>query len=351
MNGVPCTWMRAGTSKGAFFFGGDLPADPAERDDLLLRVMGSPDPRQIDGIGGATGLTSKVAVVSPSAEPGIDIDYLFLQLGTDAATVSDRQTCGNILAGVGQFALERGLASASGAEAEVRIRLVNTGAVATAAFPLTGGRPEYRGDTAVDGVPGTAAPVRLLFEGTAGSATGALLPTGSVRDRIAGIEVTCVDNGMPVVLAEADAFGLNGSETPADLEADTALLDRVDALRIEAARPMGLGDVTASSVPKTVLVAPARAGGHVRTLSFIPRRPHAAIGVFAAVSAVTALTMDGAVGADLATTWPAGPVRVDVEHPSGHLLVDLDRDATGVKRAGVVRTARKLFEGRVYPRD
>lgn len=353
-DGVPCTWMRGGTSKGAFFLAGDLPADPAERDDLLLRIMGTPDPRQIDGIGGSTSLTSKVAILSPSDAPGVDVDYLFLQLGVEEPTVSDRQTCGNLLAGVGQFAVEAGLAAAEGASAEVRIRMVNTGGLASARFPLQGGRPEYAGDTAMDGVPGTAAPVSLSFKDTVGSATGALFPTGNTRDTIGGIEVTCVDNGMPVVVAAAASLGLTGYETHAELDADTALLDRVDALRIEAARLMGMGDVTDSSVPKAVLVAPAADGGHVCTRSFIPRRPHAAIGVFAAVSAVTALMTAGAVGKDLVAAWPEHLRRVDVEHPSGHLLVDLDLDTDAnppvVRAAGVVRTARKLFAGRAYPR-
>jgi 4-oxalomesaconate tautomerase len=343
--GVRCTMLRGGTSRGLFVEAGDLPADPAERDDLLLRLMGTPDPRQIDGLGGATTLTSKVAVVSPSEHPDADVDYLFLQLGVDEATVSDRQNCGNVLAGVGPFAVERGLVPAGEAETSVRIRMVNSGSVAVATFPTPGGRVEYRGDAAIAGVPGTAAPVVLAFTDTEGSATGALLPTGRVRDTVAGVEVTCVDNGMPVVLARAEAFGLTGYEPHEELAADTALLGRVDA---------GLGDVSASSVPKTVLLAAPRDGGQVSTRSFIPVQPHSSIGVLGAVSVVTGMLLPGAVGHELTADWPAGTSQVDVEHPTGHLLVDVVVDTAVTPpravRSGVVRTARKLFDGTAYPR-
>ncbi|MBX6389671.1 MAG: 4-oxalomesaconate tautomerase [Frankia sp.] len=358
--------MRGGTSRGLYFLADDLPADPAERDDLLLRLMGTPDPRQIDGLGGATSLTSKVAVISPSADEHADIDYLFLQLGVDTATVSDRQNCGNILAGVGPFALERGLVKASGdgddAEATVRIRMVNSGSIAVARFAAPGGRPEYRGDTAIAGVPGTAAPISLEFTGTEGSATGSLLPTGRVRDTFDGVEVTCVDNGMPVMLAEAAALGIDGSEPPAALAADAALLARVDALRRAAGAAMGLGDVASATIPKTVLVSAPRDGGHVATRSFIPVRPHDAVGVLAAVSAVTGMLLPGAVGHHLTADWPADRRYVDVEHPTGHLLVDVvvttgaaaaagePGVAVRVERSAVVRTARKLFDGIAFPR-
>jgi 4-oxalomesaconate tautomerase len=276
--GVRCMMMRGGTSRGLYFVGSDLPVDPAVRDDLLLRLMGTPDPRQLDGLGGATSLTSKVAVVSPSAAAAADVDYLFLQLGVGEPTVSDRQNCGNLLAGVGPFALERGLVRAAG-DATVRIRMVNSGSLAVARFPAPGGAPEYRGATAIDGVPGTAAAVSLEFTGTEGSATGRLLPTGRVRDVVAGVEVTCVDNGMPVVLAEASSLGLAGDEPAELLGADAALLQRIDGLRRLAALEMGLGDVAGAPVPKTVLVSPPRDGGDVATRSFIPVQPHTAVGV------------------------------------------------------------------------
>ncbi|NMO91725.1 4-oxalomesaconate tautomerase [Actinomycetospora sp. TBRC 11914] len=352
--GVRTTMLRGGTSRGLYFTAADLPTDPAVRDDLLLRLMGTPDPRQIDGLGGATSLTSKVAVVSPSPRDDADVDYLFLQLGVAEATVSHAQNCGNILAGVGPFAIERGLVPATDAETTVRIRMVNSDSVAVATVPTPGGRVTYRGDVAIAGVPGTAAGITLAFTDTEGSTTGALLPTGHVRDTVDGVEVTCVDNGMPVVLALASAFGLTGHETHEELAADTALAQRVDAFRAKAGALMGLGDVSASSVPKTVLLAPPTDGGQVATRSFIPVAPHTAIGVLAAVSVVTGMLLPDAVGHELTAGWPADSSRVDVEHPTGHFLVDVVVDTTAtpprVERSGVVRTARKLFDGTAFPR-
>ncbi|MFC4589619.1 4-oxalomesaconate tautomerase [Sphaerisporangium corydalis] len=349
MTGVPCMLMRGGTSKGAYFLAGDLPADPCERDELLLRVMGTPDPRQIDGIGGAHPLTSKVAIVSPPAAPGADVDYLFLQLGVEEAVVSDRQNCGNLLAGVGPFAVERGLVAAGPRETSLRIRMVNSQSLATATFPTPGGVVGYEGGTAISGVPGTAAPIMLDFADTAGSACGALLPTGRVRDVVDGVPVTCVDNGMPVVVAPASAFGLTGYEGVAELAADDALRDRVQSLRLKAGALMGLGDVTGASVPKTTLVAPPRDGGAISTRTFIPLKVHASIGVFGAVTVATALLMDGAVGHDLAEL-PAGGGPLAIEHPTGRLEVLVELDGTDVRRASLVRTARKLFDGTVHPR-
>ena len=348
-DGVRCMLMRGGTSKGAYFLAEDLPPDPAERDDLLLRIMGSPDARQIDGIGGAHPLTSKVAVISPSARADADVDYLFLQVGVETAMVSDRQNCGNLLAGVGPFALERGLVSA----APVRIHMVNSGSLATARFPGADGVVDYDGDVAIAGVPGTAAAVVLDFAGTEGSATGALLPTGHVTDVLNGITVTCIDNGMPVVVVAAAALGRTGYETVAELEADPELGHRVQALRLAAGPLMGLGDVSATSVPKISLIAPPADGGTVCTRTFIPVRVHDSIGVLGAISVATALLMAGAAGTDLAAVKP-GQTRFDIEHPTGHLEVEAEVDTTSqpptVIRSGVVRTARKLFDGTVFPR-
>ena len=341
--------MRGGTSKGAYFLAEDLPQDPAERDDMLLRIMGSPDARQIDGIGGAHPLTSKVAVISPSARADADVDYLFLQVGVESAVVSDRQNCGNLLAGVGPFAVERGLARS----APVRIHMVNSGSVATASFPGTDGVVDYDGQVAIAGVPGTAAAVVLDFAGTEGSATGALLPTGNVTDVIEGITVTCIDNGMPVVVVPAASLGRTGYETVAELEADAELAWKVQAVRLAAGQLMGLGDVSAASVPKISLVAPPADGGTICTRTFIPIRVHDSIGVLGAVSVVTALLLDGAAGADLADVKP-GQARFDIEHPTGHLEVEAEVDTVTqpptVIRSGVVRTARKLFDGTVFPR-
>ncbi len=311
--------------------------------------MGSPDDRQIDGIGGAHPLTSKVAVISRSVRPDADVDYLFLQVGVDRLRFPDRQNCGNLLAGVGPFAVERGLAAA----APVRIHMVNSGSLAIATFPGADGVVDYDGDTAIAGVPGTAAAVVLDFAGTEGSATGALLPTGNVTDVIEGVTVTCIDNGMPVVVVPAAAFGRTGYESVAELEADAGLGEKIRALRLAAGKLMGLGDVAGTTVPKVSLVAAPADGGTICTRTFIPVRVHDSIGVLGAVSVATALLLDGAVGHDLAAVKP-GQARFDIEHPAGHLQVEVELDQAtrppAVLRAGVVRTARKLFDGTVFPR-
>ncbi len=347
-------WMRGGTSKAAVFLAEDLPTETKERDELLLRIMGSPDALQIDGIGGATGLTSKVAVVSLSQDHEADINYLFLQVGVTEGVVTDKQNCGNVLAAVGPFAVERGLISADDPETTVRIRMVNSDSVATATFPTPARTLNYAGEVRISGVPGTAAGVRLAFSGIEGSATGSLFPTGSVLDNIDGLDVTCIDNGMPVIVVEASGLGLSGYETYDKLLASTDVIARIDVLRRKAGARMGLGDVTDKSIPKTVLVSPAVDGGQVCSRSFIPTRPHTAIGVLAAVSTVTALLTPGAVGHRLTHTWQHDGSPVDVEHPSGHLLVDVrlvadDAGNIRVDQSGVVRTARKLFDGEVFP--
>ncbi|WP_239514410.1 4-oxalomesaconate tautomerase [Streptosporangium sp. 'caverna'] len=348
--GVPCALLRGGTSKAAYFLARDLPRDPRERDDLLLRIMGSGHPLQIDGIGGAHSLASKVAVVSPSKDDAADVDYLFLQLGVERATVTDLQNCGNVLAGVGPFVVERGLVPAGRETTAVRVRMVNSGSVVTATFATPAGVVRYRGDTHIAGAPGTASPITLRFSDTAGSATGSLLPTGRAVDVIDGTEVTCVDNGMPVVVARAADLGITGYESHEDLAADASLRERVERLRLAAGRLMGLGDVAGMTVPKTTLVASPRDGGTICTRTFIPSHPHTAIGVLGALSAASALLLPGGVGAELAEL--SGSV-IDVEHPTGHLLIDLELDTASsppaVLSAGVIRTARKLFDGTVYP--
>jgi 4-oxalomesaconate tautomerase len=354
-DGIRAMQMRGGTSKGLYFLADDLPAEAAARDDLLLRVMGTPDPRQIDGVGGAHPLTSKVAVVAPSAKrqisgPVIDVDYLFLQVMVDQAIVTDKQNCGNILAGIGPFAVERGLVPAGGDQTSVRIRMVNTGGIVTATFPTPGGRPRYDGDTAIDGVPGTAAAVVLDFADS-GTASG-VFPTGNLTDDFGGIPVTCVDNGMPVVVVAAASFGKTGQEPVAALEDDEALNKRVQQLRREAGKAMGLGDVSGTTVPKISLVAPPAHGGTISTRTFIPVRVHESIGVLGAVSVGTAIMVPGAVGHDLAVL-DGGP-RLSIEHPGGALQVEVELDTSvtppRVIRSGVVRTARKLFDGTVFPR-
>lgn len=347
-DGVPCLWMRGGTSKGAYFLADDLPADPGERDALLLRIMGSPDARQIDGIGGADPLTSKVAILAPSSRPDADVDYLFLQVFVDRALVSDAQGCGNILAGVGPAAIERGLVAPADVETSVRIHMRNTGEVASTRIATPGGRVSYAGAAAIDGVPGTHAPVPLIFANIAGSMCGALLPTGNAIDVIGGIACTLIDNGMPCVVMRAADLGVAGDESREALEADADLKARIEAIRLQAGPMMNLGDVPAKSVPKLTLVSPPSAGGVVSTRSWIPHRVHATIGVFAAVSVATACTLEGTPAASAAVLPPDG--RFLIEHPTGAAEVLLERDETGtVVSAGTLRTARKLFDGRVFP--
>lgn len=354
MHGVPCIWMRGGTSKGGFFLADDLPADPTARDAFLLRAFGSPDPRQIDGMGGADPLTSKVAVVRRSMRPGIDIEYLFLQVFVDRPLVSASQNCGNMLAGVAPFAIERGLIAAGktppgDGETRVTIWMENTGQIAVASAQTRGGRVVYAGDTALDGVPGTAAPIDLSFRDIAGSTTGALLPTGNVVDMIEGVAATLIDNGMPCVVMRADAFGITGYEDRAALDADTALKARLEAIRLIAGPMMRIANTAQQPVPKMILVAPPRHGGTVSTRSFIPHRCHATIGVFAAVTVATACLLEGSPAAEVAALTSPPSRRSVIEHPTGSTVCTLDRDDSGaVIAGGLILTARKLFDGVLF---
>lgn len=343
-------WMRGGTSKGGYFLKHDLPADTAERDDFLLRVMGSPDSRQIDGMGGADPLTSKVAVVSRSTREGIDVDYLFLQVFVDKAIVSDQQNCGNILAGIGPFAIERGLVTAQDGETRVLIYMENTGQVALATVKTPGGIVSYAGDAHIDGAPGSAAPVPLEFRDTAGSSCGALLPTGNAVDVVNGVPVTLIDNGMPCVVMKAGDVGAAGYESREELDADTDLKAKIETIRLAVGERMNLGDVTDKSVPKMMLVAPPRNGGAVTVRSFIPHRAHASIGVLGAVSVATACLIAGSPAAEVAQVPTTGNRKtLSVEHPTGETtcVMELDEDGTVVS-AAVLRTARKLMDGVVF---
>jgi 4-oxalomesaconate tautomerase len=351
-DGIPCTWMRGGTSKGAYFLKVDLPSDKAERDALLLSIMGSPDPRQIDGIGGADPLTSKVAVVSRSQRADADIDYLFLQVFVDRATVTDKQNCGNILSGVAQFAVEHGLVSAADGQTEVAVYMVNSDQVAGVTIETPESAVTYDGEARIDGVPGTAAPVLENFPEAAGSTCGALLPTGNTADVINDVTVTCIDNGMPVVVMRAADLGITGYESREELDADDVLKEKLEAIRLQAGPLMNLGDVTDKSVPKMTLVAPPRHGGVITTRTFIPHRCHASIGVLGAVSVATACMLPGSPANELAAIPPGDQKLISVEHPLGETSVVMDvslEDGTvEVTRAAILRTARKLFSGLVY---
>lgn len=342
-------WMRGGTSKGGYFLKSDLPADTAARDAFLLGVMGSPDPRQIDGMGGGDPLTSKVAVVSKSERDGIDVDYLFLQVFVDQAIVTDAQNCGNILAGIGPYAIERGLVAATGDETRVAIFMENTGQVAVAAVQTPGGTVTYAGDAKIDGVPGSHAPVPLEFRDTAGSSCGALLPSGNAVDVVNGVPVTLIDNGMPCVVMKAADVGITGYEDRDSLDANTELKAKIEAIRLAVGERMNLGDVTEKSVPKIMLVAPPKNGGAVTVRSFIPHRAHATIGVLGAVSVATACLIPGSPAAEVADIPEGSRKTLSVEHPTGEMSCVLELDETGaVRTAALLRTARKLMDGVVF---
>ncbi|MCV0394517.1 MAG: 4-oxalomesaconate tautomerase [Rhizobiaceae bacterium] len=348
-DGVRCMWMRGGTSKGGYFLADDLPADADARDAFLLRAMGSPDPRQIDGMGGAAPLTSKVALVRKSARPDADVDYLFLQVFVDRPIVTDQQNCGNILAGVGPFAIERGLVEARDAETPVAIYMENTGQIAVATVSTPGGQVVYHGEARIDGVPGTAAAVPIAFCDTAGSTCGALLPTGSAVDRVAGIEATLIDNGMPCVVIAASDLGLTGQEDPADLNTNEALKRRLEEIRLEAGPLMNLGDVSDKSVPKMTMVSAPADGGAIATRTFIPHVCHEAIGVLGAVSVATACLLPDGPASRLSRIPEGERKALSIEHPSGEFTVLATLGADGsVTETAVLRTARKLFDGTVF---
>jgi len=348
---IPCMLMRGGTSKGAYFIDRDLPDDVATRDRVLLAALGSPDRRQIDGVGGADPLTSKVAIVNRSQRPGIDVDFLFAQVSLDEGRVDTTPNCGNILAGVGPFALERGLIAAQDGHTRIRIYTVNTGMVSEVLIETPGGRVNYGGSARIDGVPGTAAPIPIDFLDVAGSVCGSLLPTGNIADVIDAVHVTCIDNGMPVVIMRADALGIEGYESRDALNANAALKARVEQIRLRAGHMMNLGDVTNKVVPKMSLVAPPRAGGALCSRTFIPHDCHAAVGVLGAVTLATAAVMRGSVAHEVAVVPGGSPKRISVEHPTGEFTVELETEESPsgivIRRAALLRTARMLMRGEI----
>ena len=347
---IPCLFMRGGTSRGPFFLAADLPADIALRDRVLLAAMGSPDSRQIDGLGGANPLTSKVGIVSRGSEPGVDLDFLFAQVVVDRAIVDTAPNCGNMLAAVLPFALERGLVQAQGETTTLRVLTLNTGMKCDISVRTPGGRVDYQGEARIDGVPGSAAPITINFLDTAGSVCAGLLPTGRTRDAVAGIAVTCIDNGMPMVLLRAADLGRSGYESVAELNADVELKTKLEALRLAAGELMGLGQVDAKTYPKMCLLAAPRQGGSIASRTFIPHVCHDAIGVLQAVTVATACVLDGSVAAELAQVPPGRVKTLSVEHPSGEFSVELELDAADpqrVIRAALLRTARLIMRGEV----
>lgn len=347
---IKTLFMRGGTSRGPFFREADLPADIASRDRVLLAVMGSPDKRQIDGLGGAHPLTSKVGIVRPSQTAGVDLDFLFAQLQPEKDSVDTTPNCGNMLAAVVPFALETGMLAAQGETTTLRVLTLNTGMQCDITVETPGGRVNYAGDAHIDGVPGGSAPITINFLDTAGSVCSGLLPTGRVRDTIDGVEVTCIDNGMPLVILRAADVGCSGYESVAELNADAPLKARIERLRLACGEAMGLGDVSARNYPKMTLIAPPRAGGSITTRSFIPHVCHDAIGVLAAVTVGTACVLDGSVTAGIAVVAAGHGKKISVEHPSGEFSVELELDPENpqnVRRAALLRTARLIMRGEV----
>jgi 2-methylaconitate cis-trans-isomerase PrpF len=345
--------MRGGTSRGPYLLASDLPAEPAERDRVLVSIMGSGHELQIDGIGGGHPLTSKVAIVGHSQRPNADVDYLFAQASITEPVIDTSPNCGNMLAGVGPFAIEAGLIPATDPETRVRIYNVNTGKLIEAIVQTPGGAVTYEGTTMIDGVPGAAAPIRLSFLDAAGSKTGRLLPTGQVRDRILGVEATCIDMAMPLVILRAADLGKTGHERPAELDADDSFFERLEAIRREAGALMGLGDVGGRVIPKPVLVAEPEAGGTLAVRYFTPRACHRAVAATGAIGIATASVLPGSLAHEIAGPTPPGPTaRVVIEHPAGRIPIELELAAAGaetpVLRASLVRTARRLFAGTVF---
>lgn len=350
---IPCTLMRGGTSKGPFFHATDLPADAAARNRLLLAAMGSPHVRQIDGIGGGDTLTSKVVIVSPSARPGIDIDYLFAQVSVETATVDTTPNCGNMLAGVGPFAIENGLVAAGDPITTLRIFNVNTAKVVEAVIQTPGGLVTYEGEARIDGVPGSGAPIQLNFHDASGAKTGRLFPTGKRIDVIDDIAVSLIDFATPLVFVAASALGKTGYESKLELDADLVLKQRLESIRRQIAERAGLGDVRAKVLPKIALVAPPQHDGVIASRYFTPWSCHSAYAVTGALCLAAASLLPGTVVHALARPKVADPLLVTIEQPAGRLDIRLQIDGDGhhpeprITSAGLIRTARKLFTGRV----
>jgi 4-oxalomesaconate tautomerase len=348
---IPCLFMRGGTSRGPFFNINDLPTDLEIRNKVLLAAMGSPDTRQIDGLGGADMLTSKIAIISDSKRKGIDVDYLFAQAWLDKAIIDTTPSCGNMLAAVGPFAIERGLVRTKGDETCVNIYNVNTGSRIEAVIQTPNGQVIYEGKQHIDGVPGTAAPILLNFTNITGSKCNALFPTGSINEDIQGVRVSCIDVAMPMVIMRANDLGVTGYETNS-IANDSVLMQRIEKIRLEAGRRMGLGDVTEMVVPKVGILAKPRQGGTIYSCYLTPHHVHAAHAVTGAICVACCVSIKETVADTIAKQTYSTPKTVRIEHPSGIIDIDLSISGRGtdiqVLSAGVVRTARKIMDGQVF---
>jgi 4-oxalomesaconate tautomerase len=353
---ISCIVLRGGTSRGVYFRRADLPDDESARDRILLEVMGGPDDMQVDGIGGRHPLTNKVAIVGPSERDDADVDYLFLQVIPEESRTADMQNCGNILAGVGPFAIESGLVAAGSPVTRIRVHMVNSGSLCELAVETPEGVVNYDGDTKIDGVPGSAAPIICDFLDIAGSACGQLLPTGNVIDTIDGVDATCIDNGMPVVVLRAADLALSGYELPEELEANDELKARLESLRRKLGPLMNLGNVADLTVPKMCLVAEPRNGGTICTRTFIPHVCHRSIGVLGAVTVATACLLPESVANAIAEIPDGDEKTLAIEHPTGSLSIRLaigqsDDGNMCFEKAGVIRSARMLMRGDVFVRS
>jgi len=348
---IPFLFMRGGTSRGPYFNQADLPKDRETLAKVLVAAVGSGHPLNIDGIGGGSPVTTKVAILSGSESDWADIDYFFAQVSVEDGTVDFKPTCGNILSGVGPAAIEMGLIPATGAQTRVRINAVNTGARIEAQVQTGPSGVIYDGETRIGGVPGQAAPVGLQFMDVVGGATGALLPTGNLVDRIDGIAVTCMDVAMPLVIARAEAFGLTGYESAEALNVNSAFFTRMEALRIKAGEAMGIADVASSVTPKFGLIAPATQGGTVAVRYFMPWQTHPSMAVTGAQCLAACVLTPGTVADGLVAPIKDGPATVTLEHASGQMdvIVDFDLVDGGLDlcSAGIIRTARLLARGEV----
>ena len=349
---IPFLFMRGGTSRGPYLNRADLPEDLDMLAQVLIAMVGSGHPLNIDGIGGGVAVTTKVAILSRSDDDWADVDYFFAQVSVEDRLVDFKPTCGNILSGVGPAAIEMGLIEAQAGETPVNIRAVNTDAKVAAVVQTPGGVVSYEGDAQIDGVPGTSAPVALQFMETVGGVTGAFLPTGNLIDRIDDIDVTCMDVAMPMVIARADAFGLTGYETAAELDENRDFYARMEPIRQEAGKRMGLGDVSKSVAPKFGLLAPARDGGTIATRYFMPWSCHPTMAVTGSQCLASCVLTPGTVAEGLAARPNETPAKITLEHAAGKIevMVDFTNTSKGftVNSAGLVRTARKLAAGKVF---
>lgn len=338
---IPAMMIRGGTSKGLYFLADDLPPAGPARDKALIAAMGAHDPDQIDGLGGATPVTSKVAIVSKSADSDIDIDYLFAQVGIGTGTVDYGPTCGNILSGVGPFAIESGLVDSQDGETSIRIRLVNTGGRVVARVPTPGGQVDYGMSSGVE--------VGLTLTDIAGGKTGAMFPTGNRTDTIDGVDVSLIDVAMPMMLLDAKDVGLEGDEDAAFFESHPGLMARLEALRLEAGLRMGLGDVRGKVIPKIGILSAPRNGGSITSRYLVPDRLHPAHALTGAICVATAAALAGTVADGLAELAEGAPT--EIEHPSGSIALRLDLHEDGgaapAPRAEITRTARLLFAGSI----